>query len=87
MFLFEFFEDTQLAFFVFSVVWSAELFNMVCVRADARLRLFPRFFFLLFLLFLLYLYAFPLGFSYVAFSCWLGANLSGMLYMLLHVAV
>ena len=37
MFLFEFFEDTQLAFFVFSVVWSAELFNMVCVRADARL--------------------------------------------------
>ena len=40
------------------------------------MRLFPRFFFALFVLFLVYLYSFPLGFCYVAFSCWLLAVLS-----------
>lgn len=87
MFLFEFFEDQELAFLVFSVVWMCEIFGMVWVRGDARMRLFPRFFFALFLLFLIYLYSFPLGFCYVAFVCWFLAVLSVMLYFLNHIAV
>lgn len=80
MFLFEFFEDQVLAFLVFSLVWSCEIFSMLRVRANRSMRMFPCFFFSLFLLFMVYLYSFPLGFSYVAFACWSSSVLTVMLH-------
>jgi len=73
MFLFDFFSDTTLAFMIFSLVWASEIFFTLRARPVPSLYLFPRLYLAMFLLFLIYLFSFPLGFLYVAFSSWFSA--------------
>jgi len=87
MFLFDFFEDQALAFMVFSVVWMTEIFQMMWVRGDERMRLFPSFSMGLLMSVFLYLYSFPLGFAYVAFLAWLLSVMSAGFLFLHHVAL
>ncbi|CAM9621367.1 unnamed protein product, partial [Heterosigma akashiwo] len=65
-FLFEFYADQLLAFEVLSVVWTCEVFSVVCLRSYASLRFFPPAFLLYFSLFHAYFFMFPFGFSYLA---------------------
>jgi hypothetical protein len=65
---------------VFTVVWVSEIFCMVRVRGNAGMRKFPNFFLSLFLAYLIYIYSYPLGFSYLAFTCWLSSVASTMVY-------
>lgn len=69
-FLIEFYHgDKFLAFSISSIVWSVEVFSLICLRSSQGLQYFPNFFFLLFLLFHVYQTAFPThGFVYLALS-------------------
>ena len=61
-------------------MWVSEIFCMVRVRGNAGMRKFPNFFLSLFLAYLIYIYSYPLGFSYLAFTCWLSSVASTMVY-------
>eukprot|EP00850_Spirogloea_muscicola_P010271 SM000060S19603 [mRNA] locus=s60:29067:34348:- [translate_table: standard] len=66
-FLFEFFDDSLLAFMILTLVWLCELFTMISMRTRLSMQYFPRFFFLYFILFHIYFFSYTYGFSYLAF--------------------
>lgn len=65
-FLFEFFKDQLLAFFVLSIVWLCELFSVVSLRTRLAIMYYPRLFLCYFALFHIYFFSYPFGFSYSA---------------------
>ena len=64
-----FLTDQLLAFAVLSVVWLAEVYSIICVRATISIKYFPQFFCCYFTMFHIYSLSFPFGFSFLALLC------------------
>ena len=83
-FLYEFFFDQLLALLILSLIWGCELFNAVSLRSMATIKVLPHLIVLYLAALHVYIFAFPLGFHYVAFGTCVAAIGHAMFFFWHH---